>query len=93
MSRLWVHARKAWLEGLSPKENRDIPPLDYDRVYRLKLQNLNQFIGINGGIETLNQALEHLKSMDGVMMGRAAYHTPALLRDVDSIVFGDDRSP
>ena len=53
---LWVHARKAWLEGLSPKENRDIPPLDYDRVYRLKAKLPNQFIGINGGIQTLDEA-------------------------------------
>lgn len=85
---LWVHARKAWLEGLSPKENRDIPPLDYDRVCRLKQENESQFIGINGGIETLNQVGEHLDKVDGVMMGRAAYHNPSLLRDVDREVFG-----
>jgi tRNA-dihydrouridine synthase A len=59
---IWVHARKAWLEGLSPKENRDVPPLDYDRVYRLKQDYPNVFIGINGGVEDLNQALEHLNS-------------------------------
>jgi tRNA-dihydrouridine synthase A len=71
---IWVHARKAWLEGLSPKENRDIPPLDYDRVYRLKQDYPNLFIGINGGVADLNQAVEHLNHVDGVMLGRAAYH-------------------
>jgi tRNA-dihydrouridine synthase A len=62
---IWVHARKAWLEGLSPKENRDVPPLDYDRVYRLKQDYPNVFIGINGGVADLNQALEHLNHVDG----------------------------
>ncbi len=80
---LWVHARKAWLEGLSPKENRDIPPLDYDRVYRLKEKNPSRFIGINGGIENLSQAAEHLEHVDGVMLGRAAYRNPAMLGGVD----------
>jgi tRNA-dihydrouridine synthase A len=85
---VWVHARKAWLEGLSPKENRDIPPLDYDRVYRLKQDYPNVFIGINGGIADLNQALEHLNHVDGVMMGRAAYHNASLLADVDRRIYG-----
>lgn len=84
---LWVHARKAWLEGLSPKENRDIPPLDYHRVYRLKERLPGKFIGINGGIETLNQAVSHLHRVDGVMMGRAAYHNPGLLADADHAIF------
>jgi tRNA-dihydrouridine synthase A len=89
---LWVHARKAWLEGLSPKENRDIPPLDYDRVYRLKQDYPNLFIGINGGVVDLNQALEHLNHVDGVMLGRAAYHNASLLADVDRQIYGVDVS-
>ena len=87
---LWVHARKAWLEGLSPKENRDIPPLDYERVYRLKQDYPNLFIGINGGIADLNQALDHLRHVDGVMLGRAAYHHASLLAEVDRKIFGLD---
>ncbi|PRD41594.1 tRNA dihydrouridine(20/20a) synthase DusA [Phyllobacterium phragmitis] len=90
---LWVHARKAWLQGLSPKENRDIPPLDYNRVYRLKAGFQNHFIGINGGIETLDEALGHLDRVDGVMLGRAAYHNPGLLIDADQRLFGDVREP
>ena len=89
---LWVHARKAWLQGLSPKENRDIPPLDYGRVYDLKSENPSRFIGINGGVEDLNQALQHLNQIDGVMLGRAAYHRPFILRDVDRLLFGDERA-
>ncbi len=85
---LWVHARKAWLKGLSPKENRDIPPLDYDRVYRLKQKNSSRFIGINGGIQTLDELENHLKSVDGVMLGRAAYHTPGILIGVDTLLDG-----
>ncbi|MGS1093304.1 tRNA dihydrouridine(20/20a) synthase DusA [Aquamicrobium terrae] len=85
---LWVHARKAWLKGLSPKENRDIPPLDYDRVYRLKQKNGSRFIGINGGIQTLYESENHLKSVDGVMLGRAAYHTPGILIGVDILLDG-----
>ncbi|PYE89999.1 tRNA dihydrouridine(20/20a) synthase DusA [Phyllobacterium leguminum] len=88
---LWVHARKAWLQGLSPKENRDIPPLDYNRVYRLKAELRSHFIGINGGIQTLDEALNHLNHVDGVMMGRAAYHNPGLLIDADRLLFGDER--
>ncbi|MBC7282354.1 tRNA dihydrouridine(20/20a) synthase DusA [Hoeflea sp.] len=87
---VWVHARKAWLDGLSPKENRDIPPLDYDIVYRLKQEYCNVFIGINGGIADLNQALEHLNHVDGVMLGRAAYHNAALLAEVDRRIYGMD---
>ena len=90
---LWVHARKAWLQGLSPKENRDIPPLDYDRVYRLKQQYGAQFIGINGGINSLQEGLEHLQSVDGVMIGRAAYHNPLLLREADALLYGDAHEP
>jgi tRNA-dihydrouridine synthase A len=83
---LWVHARKAWLQGLSPKENRDIPPLDYDRVYRLKRRLPQKFIGINGGIQTVAEAKAHLGHVDGVMLGRAAYHTPAILAGVDGLI-------
>ena len=90
---LWIHARKAWLQGLSPRENRDIPPLDYDRVYRLKARFPNHFIGINGGIQTLDESLRHLVRVDGVMMGRAAYQTPAILADVDAVIFRDDAPP
>jgi tRNA-dihydrouridine synthase A len=89
---LWVHARKAWLEGLSPKENRDIPPLDYDRVYRLKQRCADKFIGINGGILTLQDARVHLDHVDGVMMGRAAYHDPLMLCGVDQLLYGDENS-
>jgi len=85
---LWVHARKAWLEGLSPKENRDIPPLDYGRVYRLKQKYPNRFIGINGGIHSLDEAEAHLAHVDGVMLGRAAYHTPDILAEVDARFYG-----
>ena len=86
---LWVHARKAWLEGLSPKENRDVPPLDYSRVYRLKAKNPDRFIGINGGIKSLDEAVQHLQHVDGVMLGRAAYHTPGLLGEADAMIYGD----
>lgn len=85
---LWVHARKAWLDGLSPKENRDIPPLDYDRVYRLKQRLGDLFIGINGGIQNLTEASAHMAHVDGVMLGRAAYHQPALLLGVDHKFYG-----
>ncbi|WP_428983018.1 tRNA dihydrouridine(20/20a) synthase DusA [Pseudohoeflea coraliihabitans] len=84
---LWVHARKAWLQGLSPKENRTVPPLDYDRVYRLKRALGQHFVGINGGIETLDAAQQHLEHCDGVMLGRAAYHNASLLADVDRRFF------
>lgn len=83
---LWVHARKAWLQGLSPKENRDIPPLDYDRVYRLKARYPGRFIGINGGVPSLESAAGHLRHVDGVMLGRAAYHTPGILCGADAML-------
>ena len=86
---LVVHARKAWLKGLSPKENRSVPPLNYDRVYRLKADFPDLNIVINGGIETLQEVKEHLRYTDGVMLGRAAYENPYLLAEVDSQVFGD----
>lgn len=88
---LWVHARKAWLQGLSPKDNRTIPPLDHDRVYRLKARLGGLFVGINGGITTLDEAEAHLAHVDGVMLGRAAYHTPGLLAAVDRRLYGDTR--
>jgi tRNA-dihydrouridine synthase A len=83
-----VHARKAWLEGLSPKENRDIPPLDYDLVYRVKREHPKLTIAINGGIANLDEAEKHLEHVDGVMLGRAAYHSPAMLTEVDARFFG-----
>ncbi len=83
---LWVHARKAWLQGLSPKENREVPPLDYDRVYRLKARLPHRFIGINGGIAGVEAAAGHLAHVDGVMLGRAAYHNPALLAQADALL-------
>ena len=86
-----VHARKAWLEGLSPKENRDIPPLEYELVYRVKRENPQLSIIINGGISTLDEAEAHLTHVDGVMIGRAAYHSPAILADVDARFFGGAR--
>ncbi len=85
-----VHARKAWLQGLSPKENRDVPPLDYERVYRLKAAFPELTIVLNGGIGTLEEALAHLDAVDGVMLGRAAYKTPGILADVDRVIFGGD---
>jgi tRNA-dihydrouridine synthase A len=86
---LWVHARKAWLQGLSPKENREIPPLDYDRVYRLRRRLADKFIGINGGINSIAAANDHLAHVDGVMLGRAAYHDPGILALADNVMFGD----
>ena len=86
---LYVHARKAWLKGLSPKENRTIPPLDYPRVYRLAARLAPFEVSINGGIETLAAAEAHLTQMSGVMLGRAAYHEPAMLAEVDHRFFGD----
>ncbi|MBZ8134149.1 tRNA dihydrouridine(20/20a) synthase DusA [Afifella sp. IM 167] len=86
---LWVHARKAWLQGLSPKENRDVPPLDYDRVYRLKQRLPGIFVGINGGIVGLDEVRMHLEKVDGVMLGRAAYHDPGLLAAVDRKIYGE----
>ena len=86
---LIVHARKAWLQGLSPRENRDVPPLNYDRVFRLK-QRLGDFpVILNGGIASLEAAKEHLARVDGVMLGRAAYDSPELLLGVDPEIFGE----
>jgi len=83
-----VHARKAWLQGLSPKENRDVPPLDYDLVARVKTENPDLTIVMNGGIATLDEAATHLRHVDGVMLGRAAYHNPGMLAEVDARFFG-----
>ena len=85
-----VHARKAWLDGLSPKQNRDIPPLNYDLVYELKKSHQDLTIILNGGIDTLSEAQAHLHHVDGVMLGRAAYKTPYILADVDRLIFNDD---
>ncbi len=85
-----VHARKALLNGISPKENRDVPPLDYELVYAIKRENPALTIVINGGITTLDEAELHLKQVDGVMLGRAAYQTPVILTDVDARFFGGD---
>jgi len=86
-----VHARKAWLKGLSPKENRDVPPLDHALVYRVKRENPGLVIVMNGGISTLEEAARHLEFVDGVMMGRTAYQSPALLAGVDARFFGGER--
>ncbi|MFJ5489572.1 tRNA dihydrouridine(20/20a) synthase DusA, partial [Hansschlegelia beijingensis] len=90
---LIVHARKAWLKGLSPKENRDVPPLDYDRVFRLKRRFPDLPVSINGGIGSIEQARALLEprdgvALDGVMLGRAAYQNPELLLAVDPLLFG-----
>jgi len=86
---LFVHARKAWLEGLSPKENRDVPPLDYPLVFDLKRDFPTIPIALNGGIATLDEAERLLAHVDGAMLGRAAYHDPGLLLGVDPHLFGD----
>ncbi len=86
---LIVHARKAWLKGLSPKENREVPPLDYDRVYRLKAAHPRLTLVLNGGIGSVIEARVHLQRVDGVMMGRAAYRHPWRLLAVDPLVFGE----
>ncbi|MEZ8633408.1 tRNA dihydrouridine(20/20a) synthase DusA [Vibrio lentus] len=85
-----IHARKAWLSGLSPKENREIPPLDYDRAYQIKKDFSDLVIAVNGGITTLDQTKEHLQHLDGVMIGREAYHSPFILAEVDQQIFGLD---
>ncbi len=82
-----IHARKAWLKGLSPKENREIPPLNYLRVHQLKADFPHLNIILNGGLATLEQARDEMRGLDGVMLGRAAYHTPWLLADVDRVFF------
>ncbi len=87
---LIVHARKAWLKGLSPRENREVPPLDYERVYRLKAAHPRLTVILNGGIAGVEAALAHLPRVDGVMMGRAAYQEPWRLLAVDPLFFGED---
>src|SRR5208282_5887817 len=86
---LIVHARKAWLKGLSPKENREVPPLDYDRVYRLKQAHPKLTAILNGGVGSVEEALSHLSRVDGVMMGRAAYQEPWRLLAADPAFFGE----
>ncbi len=83
-----IHARKAWLQGLSPKENREIPPLSYETVYRLKQRYPEFSITINGGITSIDETVEHLEHVDGVMIGRAAYESPWLLAEIEQAVFG-----
>lgn len=85
-----VHARKAWLSGLSPKQNRDIPPLDYQRVYQIKKDFSDIAISINGGITTLAQTKDHLTYVDGVMIGREVYSNPYILSEVDQQIYGDN---
>jgi len=82
-----IHARKAWLSGLSPKDNREIPPLNYQRVYKLKETFPELNIIINGGIKTIRESIEHLNYVDGVMLGREAYNNPYILTEVDSSIF------
>lgn len=86
-----VHARKAWLSGLSPKQNREIPPLDYECVYQLKRDFPHLNISINGGIKTIEEIKRHLAFVDGVMVGREAYQNPSLLGEIDSQIFGENR--
>ncbi|KAE8175879.1 tRNA dihydrouridine(20/20a) synthase DusA [Photobacterium carnosum] len=86
-----IHARKAWLKGLSPKENREVPPLDYPRVYQLKQDFPQLTMAINGGIKTFEEMEQHLKYMDGVMVGREAYQSPYLMAEVDQRLFGSER--
>jgi tRNA-dihydrouridine synthase A len=87
-----IHARKAWLTGLSPKENRDIPPLDYERVYKIKAMFPELEIIINGGVKTFAECEDHLKHVDGVMLGREIYHNPYMMSEVDQLVYGVDSS-
>ncbi len=88
-----VHARKAWLQGLSPKQNRDIPPLNYARVYNLKKQFPDLEISINGGIKSLDDVGQHLEHVDGVMLGREVYTNPFILADVDQRIFSNRDNP
>ena len=88
-----VHARNAWLDGLSPKENREIPPLKYDYVYRLKQEFADLEIIINGGIKTNEEIAEHLNHVDGVMIGRECYHNPMIMREWDQLFYGDNQAP
>lgn len=85
-----LHARKAWLKGLSPKQNREIPPLEYERVYSAKRRYPECTLVLNGGVQSLDQAQEHLQYVDGVMIGRAAYENPFMLQQADRMIFGDD---
>ena len=87
-----IHARKAWLSGLSPKDNREIPPLDYQRVYKLKDSFPNINFVINGGIKSINESIKHLQYVDGVMIGREAYDNPLLLTEVDSRLFYEEKA-
>jgi len=84
-----VHARKAWLKGLSPKQNRDVPPLNYELVYQMKREFPELEIIINGGIKSIDDSTEHLKQVDGVMLGREAYHNPYLMSEVDQQIYAD----
>ncbi|WP_227285984.1 tRNA dihydrouridine(20/20a) synthase DusA [Boseongicola sp. H5] len=95
VTRFAIHARKAWLQGLSPKQNRDVPPLDYPLVHRMKRDFPALHLSVNGGITSLAQAQAHLAAgMDGVMIGRAAYHDPSsLLLPADQAIFGETRAP
>ena len=86
-----IHARKAWLSGLSPKENREIPPLDYARAYQLKKDFPHLAIAVNGGVKSLEEAQLHLAHLDGVMVGREAYQNPYILAEVDQLIFGLDK--
>src|SRR5699024_11246796 len=86
-----IHARKAFLKGLSPRENRVIPPLIYDRAYQVKRDFPQLEISINGGIQTLDEAQEHLEKVNGVMIGRAAYHHPWRFSEADEVIFGQPR--
>lgn len=86
-----VHARKAWLSGLSPKENREVPPLDYARVYQLKCDYPQLTIALNGGVKTIDEIKHHLQFVDGVMVGREAYQNPLLLAEIDAQIFGIDK--
>ena len=89
----FVHARNAWLQGLSPKENREVPPLRYDWAYRLKQERPALGIAVNGGIATVEDALAHLRQVDGVMLGRAAYHDPYVLHRLDASLSGGEPRP
>lgn len=85
-----IHARKAWLKGLSPKENRDIPPLNYDLIYRIKNEYPALNIIINGGIKTIESSQHHLQAVDGVMLGREVYHNPYLMMQVDNMLYASN---
>ena len=89
----FVHARHAWLKGLSPKENREVPPLRYDWAYRIKRERPSLVIAVNGGIATLEDAQAHLQHTDGVMLGRAAYHDPYVLHRLDAVLSGGEVQP